>query len=723
LLLALTVVVAALIVGNIQRARLADRRDRFHAPNMSFGVTDRAEPLTVRGLPFRDTQAFWVKMPELERLSHYFLHFDMDVASFKKIQFRLSGPGGAVHFVWEAEQGPLPPENAPVRVSLEVAPATARLLVADQEIAVVQNPPFPQNELEIADGHSEFNLTALHGCRTDGDCFFEFPLAVTPSSLMSRILLVPIFALLLIGLARLRAWNTPEAWEKHLRNLLFAATPLWGGMLLPIALPLDKLLILLIILSLALWLLPRRRLPYVVVAWICLLSVAVQTGLTIGCLGGAAAGLPAAFGAGAALAGLGWLIARTRGARWSRGTAFYRPAILPAWFGIFSFFMAAQTPGLAVILLLIVLLLVWQIIARLGRLSRAYAPAMLALSVLFFAVLELNALHSLHESRWRPHGVGRDFLPHDLLFYTPRDLFSDDNGFSLSRLSFRNRVVPPEKPPNTSRVMVMGGSNVWGQHLGDNRETFSGCLEQCLQAARPGREIQVLNAGVRGYKLYQLLILFQLYGLSYHPDVLVLYINYNDATEQFGPFTYRQLWQMKNEGRWDEVEALRPEQYTPPAWILTAQEHLQKLRLYNGLTLLITGGRLARPPEKREWSVVQDTNPVADYRRNLEDMIALCRAQGVRLLLVDEFDFGYPAVEPNSKVVRIRQAMKDIAAAQGVDYLPLNDMFQTRPDKRELVFSFDEVHLNKQGHRIVAAEICRYLLDHRLADQPTEAAP
>jgi hypothetical protein len=91
-------------------------------------------------LPFRDTQAFWVKMPELERLSHYFLHFDMDVASFKKIQFRLSGPGGAVHFVWEAEQGPLPPENAPVRVSLEVAPATARL-VADQ-IAVVQNPPF-----------------------------------------------------------------------------------------------------------------------------------------------------------------------------------------------------------------------------------------------------------------------------------------------------------------------------------------------------------------------------------------------------------------------------------------------------------------------------------------------------------------------------------------------------------------------------------------------------
>jgi hypothetical protein len=41
-----------------------------------------------------------------------------------------------------------------------------------------------------------------------------------------------------------------------------------------------------------------------------------------------------------------------------------------------------------------VLLLVWQIIARLGRLFRAYAPALLALSVLFFAVLELNALHS-----------------------------------------------------------------------------------------------------------------------------------------------------------------------------------------------------------------------------------------------------------------------------------------------------------------------------------------
>jgi hypothetical protein len=268
--------------------------------------------------------------------------------------------------------------------------------------------------------------------------------------------------------------------------------------------------------------------------------------------------------------------------------------------------------------------------------------------------------------------------------------------------------------------MVMGGSNVWGQHLGDNRETFSGCLEQCLQAARPGREIQVLNAGVRGYKLYQLLILFQLYGLSYHPDVLVLYINYNDATEQFGPFTYRQLWQMKNEGRWDEVEG-------PSARTIYAA----------GLD-----SHGAGTPAKTE--VVQRAD-LADYRRPASPPAgekgmergaghqsgrrlpaqpgghdrALPRP-GCPAVAGGRVRFRLSAVEPNSKVVRIRQAMKDIAAAQGVDYLPLNDYVSDPTRQSELVFSFDEVHLNKQGHRIVAAEICRYLLDHRLADQPTE---
>lgn len=644
----LTIAVATLIVGNVQRTRVVARQQMLIDQGVSFGPTDSPAPQTSRGLRFQGHQALWMQLQDSSDDHGFVLRFNLRLESFRQVQFRLAGPNGSVNFAWEAERDQSPALHTPLPVTLEVRPEAARLLLDDKEIETIANPPLPFKEMELVDYDSRFYMTDLRIESPAGEPILILPLAVVPATLSSKLLAVLSLALLMIALARLRAWRTPEKRSMHLRRLLFASTPLWGGMLLPIGMPLDKLILLLIVLSLAIWLLPRRPLFLGLIA--------------------------------------GFLL-------------------------IYS--IVAEAGGLPVALLLVAVLLVWQFVAYRGRRSHLYIPAMLALAVLFIATLELDARYSSFNDRWQPRQVGKDFLPDDLLFYAPRDLFTDNQGFGIGRLRFRGGEATLDPPPGTTRIMVLGGSNAWGQHLGSNAETFSGLLERCLHEALPERRFEVLNAGVRGYNLFQLVVLFQHYGLAYQPTILILYLNFNDASEHYGPFTYRQLWQMKNEGRWAEVEAVRPAPTQPPAWIAVVQNILQRSRLYNGLVLLITGGRRNEPP-RWLWNVVQDANPVSDYRLNLEEMINLCRAHGIRPLLVDEFDIGYSLVDPQSKVVTVRQAMKEIAAAQGVDYLPLNEIFHARPDRQELVFPFDEVHLNPQGHQAVGEELCRYLLDRRL---------
>src|SRR5213594_1067974 len=98
----------------------------------------------------------------------------------------------------------------------------------------------------------------------------------------------------------------------------------------------------------------------------------------------------------------------------------------------------------------------------------------------------------------------------------------------VNHAGFRNdEEITPDKPDNVVRVVVMGGSTVWGEDnsgpLGtiDNRDTIAAHLETILNeraAARGSKfRIQVINAGVVGYMLFQEEIYFSTYIADFKP--------------------------------------------------------------------------------------------------------------------------------------------------------------------------------------------------------------
>jgi len=101
-----------------------------------------------------------------------------------------------------------------------------------------------------------------------------------------------------------------------------------------------------------------------------------------------------------------------------------------------------------------------------------------------------------------------------------------------------------EKPPNTIRIFLLGGSTAYGAQGSfseiDNRysriynnQLIDAYLEQKLTTAAPSRHWEVINAASHGYRIHQELTLLESRILRYHPDCVILLDGYNDFMTLF----------------------------------------------------------------------------------------------------------------------------------------------------------------------------------------------
>lgn len=90
----------------------------------------------------------------------------------------------------------------------------------------------------------------------------------------------------------------------------------------------------------------------------------------------------------------------------------------------------------------------------------------------------------------------------------------------------RDDEVTVPKPAGVFRILLLGDSMTAGLEV-ERQETFEAVCEARLRAH--GR-VEVVNAGVRGYNIDNILGFLQLEGLSYQPDVVVYLFVDNDLT-------------------------------------------------------------------------------------------------------------------------------------------------------------------------------------------------
>jgi len=106
-----------------------------------------------------------------------------------------------------------------------------------------------------------------------------------------------------------------------------------------------------------------------------------------------------------------------------------------------------------------------------------------------------------------------------------------------------------KKPPNTIRVLCLGGSTTCDTVT--DGKTWPEKLEALLQKADPSRDVQVLNFGMNAASLPFNVVQFALLGVHFQPDLVIVYAGHNDFWSGLGLKGFRPDYSHRL-GHWDD---------------------------------------------------------------------------------------------------------------------------------------------------------------------------
>lgn len=100
--------------------------------------------------------------------------------------------------------------------------------------------------------------------------------------------------------------------------------------------------------------------------------------------------------------------------------------------------------------------------------------------------------------------------------------------FSTNQWGMRDREYTLEKPPGTTRIALLGPSDVMGYGVGDD-EGFEPLVERSLNAGAPGR-FEILNFALPGFSPPQQAIQMGESVARFHPDLVIMTLHNQDLT-------------------------------------------------------------------------------------------------------------------------------------------------------------------------------------------------
>ncbi len=323
---------------------------------------------------------------------------------------------------------------------------------------------------------------------------------------------------------------------------------------------------------------------------------------------------------------------------------------------------------------------------------------------------------------WPPAGLTEDVLtrggnprqlliePHPYMSYVlTRGL--DRPSLHHNALGFRGPEVQRDKPDGVTRILCLGDSATYGFTVSSDENAWPERLRAVLQAgARNGEKYEVINAAAPGYTSFESLTMLQFRGLDLRPDVVIVYLGFNDLRASTWPEVqpdnthFRKSWSLPQDRTVAVLELSRT--FLLARWFFTDYRN-QATELARYVIVPEDGDQLTHGQSR-----ANDTG-VANFRRNLRSIVAVARAHGAQVLLATQA-YGEATISASHANVvgdamtrlamSVRQVARERESDRGVALLDARRILPAVPG----MFA-DGVHVNDAGSdrlaRIVAARL------------------
>jgi len=99
---------------------------------------------------------------------------------------------------------------------------------------------------------------------------------------------------------------------------------------------------------------------------------------------------------------------------------------------------------------------------------------------------------------------------------------------NINNNGFRGSEIQKEKPDDTYRIIMVGGSTVFGYKILSDQYTAPAHLQEKFNQLNLERRVEVINTGLSGYNSNDELNLIKKKIVEYEPDLVIIYDGTND---------------------------------------------------------------------------------------------------------------------------------------------------------------------------------------------------
>lgn len=256
--------------------------------------------------------------------------------------------------------------------------------------------------------------------------------------------------------------------------------------------------------------------------------------------------------------------------------------------------------------------------------------------------------------------------------------------YRINRHGMRGPDRPVEKAAGLFRVVCLGDSITFGEGVRYD-DTYPARLEATLSKSRPGRRVEVINAGVQAHGTLDEIAFYLLRCAPFKPDVVTLGFFLNDATS--GEETIR-----RNEAR---THAWEPSGFSSISriWEIVARRRAAARLQAEYFAATRSGFSSER------WEACREA---------LRGMERISREDGFRFVVVVfpilwGLDGDYPFED-------LHRMIADACRESDIEHVDLLDTFRNRRSESLWVHPTDQ-HPNEIAHRLAAECIARHLVE------------
>ena len=289
-----------------------------------------------------------------------------------------------------------------------------------------------------------------------------------------------------------------------------------------------------------------------------------------------------------------------------------------------------------------------------------------------------------------------------------------DKGFKTDKFSTNSmghsngpdgtREVTIPKPEGVFRIHCLGASTTHNYIYFDGSSySYPLELEKILQKRFPDKKIEVNNSGVGGYTSIEVLIQFLLTIIDAEPDMVVLYHSCNDIMASLTPGFKSDYSHAKRNlaEEYNKYKTLSKIPYIPLAFY----NHAFFPEMVHSLLDAVCRG-------KTDTNI--DFQGEQTYRRNIEHLIHICKANDIKIVLSTFCRYLYKEIEDDPGFHKLHEGisrenviMSELAEKYS---LPLVDSNNLIP--REEKYFIDHVHFSPLGMEILAQHISVPIIHH-----------